>query len=388
MSLFELDEQRRLLAATARKLATEKLRPKAIEREFEGKFPWDSVALFREHGFMGVGIPKEYGGQGGGLLDLCVISEEIAKVCNNSVIPIGLSAMFGIPLLIFGTEEQKRRYVPKIASGEQLGCYALTEPNAGSDAAAIESRAVKQGDYYLLNGSKCFISNFAVAGLTLIMAKTDITVKPSRGITAFIAEKNPNGETPGFVDVKVMPKWSMLPIPTCEFTMRDLKVPAENILGKEGDGLKVALEALNRARISVSAVAVGVAQGAIDECVEYAKGRKAFGQPIGSFQAIQFKLADMQTKVDAARLLTYRAAEASDAGNPQADVLGAMAKLFSCDVAEEVATEGAQIFGGIGFLRTNSMCRRMLDMKAWQIAEGSQEIQRLVISRRMLGRLQ
>lgn len=383
MVSFGLDEEQRMLVAAARKLAQEKIRPGAIEREFSGKFPWDTFELLKQHGFVGLGLPKEYGGQGGSLLDLCLVIEEIAKVCNNSAIPLTLSAMFSIPLLLFGTEEQKRKYVPTIASGKAMGCYGLTEPNAGSDAGAIESTAVRQGDYYIINGTKCFISSFTVASLALIMAKTDPTAR-SKGITAFMVEKNPDGETPGFVDVKVMPKWSMLAIPTCEFTMKDLKVPAENVLGKEGDGFKIALASLDRARIATAAHALGVAQGAIDESVEYAKTRRAFGQTIGSFEGIQFKLADMQSKVAAARLLVHRSAVASDTGDPQASILGAMAKLFTCDVAEEVATEGAQILGGIGFLRTTSMCRRMLDMKAWQIAEGSQEIQRIIIAREML----
>ena len=384
MPSFGLDEKQQMLVATVRKIAQEKIRPGAIDREFSGKFPWDTFELLKKHGFVGIGLPEEYGGQGGGLLDLCLVTEEISKVCNNSAIPITLSAMFSIPLLLFGTEEQKRKYIPIIASGDWVGCYGLTEPNAGSDASAIESTAVRQGDHYILNGMKCFISNFTVASVVLIMAKTDTTIKPSKGITAFMVEKNPNGDTPGFVNVKVMPKWSMLAIPTCEFTMENLEVPAENVLGKEGEGFKIALASLDRARIATAAHAIGVAQGAIDECVEYTKIRRAFGQKISAFQGIQFKLADMQTKVAAARLLVHEAALANDVGDPKVSFLGAMAKLFACDVAEEVATEGAQILGGIGFLRTTSMCRRMLDMKAWQIAEGSQEIQRVIIAREML----
>lgn len=384
---FKLGEQQLLLRSSIRKLVDEKIRPNAIQREHEGKFPWDTFTALKEHGFVGLGIPIEYGGQGGGLLDLALVCEEIAKVCNNSAIPMLLSYMFCLPVLLFGNKEQKRKYASKIARGELMGCYGLTEPNAGSDAASIETKAVKKGDYYIINGTKAFISNFIASGLVLIMARTDPNTKPSRGITAFLVEKNPNADTPGFVEVKSMPKYSMTSIQTCEFTMKDLKVRADNVLGKEGDGFKIAMESLNRARILTAATAVGVAQGAIDECVEYAKVRKAFGQPIGAFQGISFKLADMQTKVDAARLLVYRAAEENDENGPQLSTYGAMAKLFACDVAEETATEGAQILGGIGFLKTTSMCRRMLDMKAWQIAEGSQEIQRVFISRSMLGRL-
>lgn len=384
---FQLGEQQLLLRAAIRKLVDEKIRPNAIEREHEGKFPWDTFTALKEHGFIGLSIPEEYDGQGGGLLDLSLVCEEISKVCLNSAIPVILSAMFCLPVLLFGTEDQKQKYASKIARGELMGCYGLTEPGAGSDAAAIETKAVRNGDYYVINGTKVFISNFINSGLVLIMARTDPSVKPSRGITAFLVEKNPNADTPGFVDVKAMPKYSMTSIPTCEFTMKDLRVPIGNILANEGDGFKVAVESLNRARIITAATAVGVAQGAIDECIEYAKVRNAFGKPIGAFQGISFKLADMQTKVDAARLLVYRAAEECDEGGPQLSMYGAMAKLFACDVAEEAATEGAEILGGIGFLKTTSMCRRMLDMKAWQIAEGSQEIQRVFISRGMLGRL-
>ena len=384
---FDLNEEQKALAAAARKLAKEKIAPGAIQREFDGKFPWDMVKLLRENDIFGIGIPKEYEGHGGGLLELCVIQEEIAKVCTNTLLAFNLSAMFAAPILHFGTNEQKSKYIPTVARGEKFGCFGLSEPGAGSDAGGMQSRAVRNGDHYILNGDKAFISNFLCSNLMVLWAKTAVNVPPSQGITTFIVEKNREADTPGIINVKAMPKWSMIPIATCEFTMQDLKVPAENMLGKEGEGLKIALTSMNLGRISLSSVSVGIAQGAIDECVEYAKTRKAFGQSIGAFQGISFKLAEMQTKVAAARQLMYMAAALSDAGDPQVQMYGAMAKVFACDTAEEVAIEGAEILGGIGFMRNTSMCRRMLDIKGFQIAEGSQEIQRLIISRQMLGRL-
>ena len=297
---FDLNEEQKALAAAARKLAKEKIAPGAIQREFDGKFPWDMVKLLRENDIFGLFIPKEYDGQGGGLMELCIVQEEIGKVCTNSLLPLNLCGMFGAPILLFGTDEQKRKYIAPIARGEKFGCFGLSEPGAGSDAGGMQSRAVRNGDHYILNGDKAFISNFIYASQAMIWAKTDTSVPPSRGITAFIVEKNPEADTPGIINVKAMPKWSMIPIPTCEFTMQDLKVPAENILGKEGEGLRIALASMNLARISLASIAVGTAQGAIDECIDYAKKRKAFGQPIGAFQGVSFKLADMQTKTAAA----------------------------------------------------------------------------------------
>ena len=246
--------------------------------------PKETIESLAKIGLLGLSIPKEYGGKGVSQYGYCKAIEEVSSRCGSTAIFINAHQSIGIKaILLFGNSAQKKQFLPSLAKGEKIAAFSLTEPNAGSDAAAIESTAVRRGDSYILNGSKCFISNFTVASVALIMAKTDTTVKPSKGITAFMVDKNPNGDTPGLVDVKVMPKWSMLAIPTCEFRMENLEVPPENVLGNEGDGFKIALASLDRARIATAAHAIGVAQGAIDECVEYAKTRTAFGQKIGFF---------------------------------------------------------------------------------------------------------
>ncbi|MEW6557605.1 MAG: acyl-CoA dehydrogenase family protein [Elusimicrobiota bacterium] len=374
MDYFLTDEQK-MIVELARKVAQEKIKPVRQHYDETGEFPWEIVKELAHVDLMGLYIPQEYGGFGGGVMELCLAVEELCKVDGGIALALAATALGTFPIILFGTDEQKKKYLPRIAKGEILTAFGLTEPEAGSDAGATKTTAKKEGDYYILNGTKCFITNGGVAEVYTIIAITDKT-KGSRGASAFIVEKG----TPGFSFGKKENKMGIRASATCELIFQDCKVPKENLLGKEGAGFIVAMKTLDQSRPGVAAQALGIASGALDEAVEYAKTRKQFGHPISSFQAIQHILADMATEIEAARALVYSVARAIDRGDKDISGASAMCKLFASDVAMKVTTDAVQIFGGYGYMKEYPAEKMMRDAKITQIYEGTNQIQRNVIA--------
>ncbi len=325
---------------------------------------------------MGIPWPEEYGGIGSDYLAYCITVEELARVCASTAVTLSAhTSLAGWPIYTFGTEEQKQTYLKPLALGEKLGAYGLTEPGSGSDAGAMRTTARLEDDHYVMNGSKIFITNGGVADIYIVFAITDPTSK-SKGTTAFIIEK----DFPGFSVGKKERKLGIRSSPTTELLFEECKIPKENVLGQVGDGFKIAMKTLDGGRNGIAAQAVGIAQGALDAAVDYAKIRHQFGKPIAALQGIAFKLADMATSIEAARLLTYQAAWLETEGLPYGKE-SAMSKLFAGDTAMKVTTEAVQVFGGYGYTKDYPVERFMRDAKITQIYEGTQEIQRLVISR-------
>jgi len=380
--MLQLTDEQKMLLDMVRELAQEKIAPRAAEIDEKAEFPWDIKEELAKLDILGLPIPEKYGGVGGDLLTICMVIEEIAKVCVSSSLILGLQSLGCIPVHLAGNDEQKRRYFPKLAKGEWLIAYALTEPGAGSDPAAMRTRAERRGDYYYLNGTKIFISGGNVANVLTTYAVTDPT-KGTKGISAFIVEK----DFPGFKVGKIEHKMGIRGSPTAEIIFEDCRVPVENRLGEEGDGFKIALGTLDRSRPEIGAQAVGVATGAMEYAARYAKERKQFGQPIANFQGIQFMLADMAMQIEAARLLVYKAAILAQQGDKAMTMTSAMAKCFASDVAMRVTTDAVQILGGYGYIREYPVERMMRDAKITQIYEGTNQIQRLVIARNLLAML-
>ncbi|GBE27114.1 acryloyl-CoA reductase [bacterium BMS3Bbin03] len=374
---YFLTEQQQMLKELAHKVAEEKIRPVAAEYDREGKFPWDIVNVFKELGFFGTYIPEEYGGFGGGIMDLVIMVEELSRACGGISLALAGTALGTYPIMLSGSEAQKKKYLPDLAAGKYLAAYCLTEPGAGSDAGAIKTRAVKDGDSYILNGTKHFITNGSVAGLYTVFASTDPS-RGMRGISAFLVEDG----TPGLSFGKKEDKLGIRASTTSEVVLEDCRIPAENLLGKPGRGFRTAMETFDRTRPGVAAQALGIAQGALELALQYTKERHQFGMPISSFEATQFKLADMATKIVAARGLVYGAAKTADAGT-QKDISreSAMAKLFASDTAMYVTTEAIQLYGGYGYMKDYPIEKYFRDAKITQIYEGTNEIQRLVIGR-------
>ncbi len=373
---YFLSEELLMVKEIARKIAEEKIRPVRQEYDKEGKFPDDILQEIARADLFRVFIPEEYEGMGLGLSGLCIATEELSRVCGGIAISYAVAGLGGLPIILFGTEEQKQKYLPPIASGEKYAAFALTEAEAGSDAGGIKTTAVKDGDYYILNGTKQFITNGGEADIYVVIASTN-PKRGERGLSAFIVEKG----TEGFTFGKEEDKMGIRASATRELVFDECRIPAENILGKEGQGLKVAIETLDRSRLGVAAQALGIAQGALEEALEYSKQRHQFGQPISSFQLIQGKLADMATQVEAARALLYSAMKYVDANPKKRPTrIGAMAKLFCSDVAMYVTTEAVQIFGGYGYMRDYPVEKMMRDAKITQIYEGTNEIQKLTIA--------
>ncbi|HPS66368.1 MAG TPA: acyl-CoA dehydrogenase [Holophaga sp.] len=376
---FQLDREHSLLVQMYRAFAKTEVRPLAQEVDEEEKFPLETVRKMARFGFMGIPFPKEYGGQGGDNLAYIMAVEELSKVCGTTgVILSAHTSLCAAPIYEFGTDAQKLKYLVPLAKGEKLGAFALTEPNAGTDAAGQQTTAELQGDHYLLNGSKIFITNAANADIYIVFAMTDKS-KGTRGISAFILER----DMPGFSVGKKEKKMGIRGSATCELIFENVKVPVENMLGKDGKGFGIAMKTLDGGRIGIAAQALGLAQGAIDETVSYTKERKQFGKPISAFQNTQFQLADMQARTDAARLLVYRAACCKDAKLPYS-VEAAMAKLFASEAAMDVTTKAVQLHGGYGYTRDYPVERMMRDAKITEIYEGTSEVQRMVISATML----
>jgi len=376
---FQLDREHSLLVQMYRAFAKTEVRPLAQEVDEEEKFPLETVRKMARFGFMGIPFPKEYGGQGGDNLAYIMAVEELSKVCGTTgVILSAHTSLCAAPIYEFGTEAQKLKYLVPLAKGEKLGAFALTEPNAGTDAAGQQTTAELRGDHYLLNGSKIFITNAANADVYIVFAMTDKS-KGTRGISAFILER----DMPGFSIGKKEKKMGIRGSATCELIFENVKVPVENLLGKDGKGFGIAMKTLDGGRIGIAAQALGLAQGAIDETVAYTKERKQFGKPISAFQNTQFQLADMQVRTDAARLLVYRAACCKDAKLPYS-VEAAMAKLVASETAMDVTTKAVQLHGGYGYTRDYPVERMMRDAKITEIYEGTSEVQRMVISATML----
>jgi butyryl-CoA dehydrogenase len=373
---FKLSEEHEMIRKMVRDFAQNEVAPTASERDEEERFDSDIMDKMAELGLMGIPWPEEYGGIGSDYLAYCITVEELARVCASTAVTLSAhTSLAGWPIYTFGTEEQKQKYLKPLALGEKLGAYGLTEPGSGSDAGAMRTTARLEDDHYVMNGSKIFITNGGVADIYIVFAITDPTSK-SKGITAFIIEK----DFPGFSVGKKERKLGIRSSPTTELLFEECKIPKGNVLGQVGDGFKIAMKTLDGGRNGIAAQAVGIAQGALDAAVDYAKIRHQFGKPIAAWQGIAFKLADMATSIEAARLLTYQAAWLETEGLPYGKE-SAMSKLFAGDTAMKVTTEAVQVFGGYGYTKDYPVERFMRDAKITQIYEGTQEIQRLVISR-------
>ena len=381
MAWDPLSDEQRELRELVRTIAREKIAPRAAEIDESHAFPWDVVELFRENDIFALFFDPEFGGLGTGTLLALIAIEEVSKVCATSGLILAVQELGSLGLKLAGTEEQRQRYLPKLASGEWLCAYALTEAGSGSDSAAMRSTAKRDGDEYVLNGSKRFITNAGVANLYTVFAKTDPDGGHA-GISAFLVE----GDAPGFEVTRLEPKMGISGSTTGELAFDDLRIPAANLLGAEGEGFKIAMRILDRSRPGVAAQALGIAQGATDYALEYAKTRETMGKPIAQHQLIQAKLADMETETEAARGLLYRFGRMVDEGADDAELTkaSAMAKLKCGDVAMYVTTEAVQILGGYGYIKEYPAERFMRDAKITQIYEGTQEVQRLVIAREML----
>ncbi len=381
MSWDPLSEEQREIRELVRTLARERIAPRAAEIDRTHEFPWDMVELFREHELFGLLFEEEWGGAGTGTLLALVAIEEICKVCATSGLVLAVQELGSLGLKLAGSQEQKERYLPRLASGEWLCAYALTEAGSGSDSAAMRTEARREGDQYVLDGSKRFITNAGVASLYTVFAKTDPEAGHA-GISAFLVE----ADSPGFEVARLESKLGIRGSTTGELVFADCRIPAENLLGEEGEGFKLAMRILDRSRPGVAAQGLGIAQGATDYALEYAKTRETMGKPIAEHQLIAAKLAEMETKCELARGLLYKFGQMVDAGvdGPELTKISAMTKLACTDVAMEVTTEAVQVLGGYGYIEEYPVERMMRDAKITQIYEGTNEIQRLVIAREML----
>ena len=373
--MFNLSEEHIQLQQTFREFAENEVKPLAKELDETERFPTETVQKMAEMGMMGLPIPEELGGSGVDQLGYVLAVEELSKVCaTTGIILSAHTSLCCWPIMTFGTEEQKEKYLKPLASGQKLGAFALTEPSAGTDASMQKSTAVLDGDRYILNGNKVFITNAGAADVFIVFAMTD-KEQGTRGITAFILER----DMPGFTMGKPENKMGLRASSTCELVFDNVRVPVENRLGAEGKGFKIAMATLDGGRIGVGAQAVGIAQGAIDEAVKFTKERIQFGRRISQFQNTQFTLADMQTRTDAARMLVWRAAAAEQEGQPYTH-LAAMAKLFASETASYVTNRAVQLCGGYGYTKDYPVERMMRDAKVTEIYEGTSEVQRMVIS--------
>jgi alkylation response protein AidB-like acyl-CoA dehydrogenase len=376
---YQLSSDEEMLLDMVKRVVRERIAQRAGEIDKEGVFPSDIYELFKEMGLMGICIPEEYGGGGQSVLLFCMVLEEIAKVCANSANILSQQDLSAQPILIAGNEVQKNKYLPKLASGEFLAAFGLTEPMAGSDQGGIKTVAIEQNDSYILNGSKCFITWGNIADIITVFAMTDKSLG-IKGISAFIVEK----DTPGLIVGKLEEKMGMKGSPTAELFFEDCRVPKENLLGNINEGFKIAMKSLNHGRAVVGAMAIGIAQGAMDYAISYANERTQFGSPIINFQGLQFMIADRLTEIEAARELVYRAAFECDINGREIIKLGAMAKMFATDVAMKTTVDAVQIMGGYGYMKDHPLERMMRDVKVTQIVEGTNQIQKIVIINHVL----
>jgi len=372
---FVLSKEHEMARTLFRDFAQNEVKPLAQEVDETERFPWETVEKMQKLGFMGIPMPKEYGGQGCDTLTYAMCVEELSKVCGTTgVIVSAHTSLCAEPIRYWGTPEQKAKYLTPLASGQKIGAFGLTEPGAGTDASGQQTKAVLDGDHYVLNGSKIFITNGGAADTYVVFAMTDKS-KGNHGISAFIVEK----EFPGFAIGTKEKKMGIRGSSTTELIFQDCIVPKENLLGKEGEGFKIAMTTLDGGRIGIASQALGLAAGALENTIEYVKERKQFGRAIAKFQNTQFQLADMHTKVEAARLLVYKAAIAKNT-QKKYSLEAAMAKLYAAEVAMEVTTKAVQLHGGYGYTREYDVERMMRDAKITEIYEGTSEVQRMVIS--------
>lgn len=374
---YHLTEEQKMIQTMVRELARERLAPRAAEIDRTSQFPWDTVELFRERQLYQLPIPEAYGGAGASEFTCALVTEEIAKVCASSSHILADHWLGITPLLIAGSEAQKKKFFPEMLT--RLTAFSITEPEAGSDIANAKTRALTTGQKYVLNGTKCFCTDGAFADFVSVFAKTDPQAG-AKGLSVFIVEKG----TPGFSVGKIEDQMGMRGSPAAELIFEDCPVPRENRIGAEGDGFRIAMGTFDRTRPIDAMVAVGIAQGALDYALDYARQRVQFGRSIVEFQGIQFMLADMATSIEAARLLSYKAMCAIDEGNPDS-MLSAMAKYFATDTAMKVTTDAVQVMGGYGLMKDHPLERMMRDAKVLQILEGTNQIQRIVVARRLIG---
>ena len=374
--VYDLPEEHKEFRDTIRQIVDDKVRPRAAEIDATGEYPWDVRKLFAEQDILGLPFAAEHGGTGTGTLMLQIAVEEIAKACASSALILMIQELGTLPIQLFGSDELKERLLPRCASGEWSPAFALSEPEAGSDPASMRTTAVRDGDSWVINGAKNWITNASIADFYVVFAVTD---RENRRMSAFVVESDREGFSVGKLEHKLGIKGS----PTGSPIFDDVRVPAENLIGTEGKGLSIALATLERTRLGAAAQAVGIAQGATDFANAYAKERIAFGKPINELQAIQFKLADMETRTAAARELLYKACALAEREDPELAVYSSMAKLFASDTAMEVTTEAVQVLGGYGYVSEYPVERMMRDAKITQIYEGTNEIQRVVIARAM-----
>ena len=376
---FEPTEEQHMVQQMVRLFADKELKPVASRLDRDGIYPQEQLTKLGEMGLLGMCVPQEYGGAGMDFLSYLMALEELSKVWASlgTIVSVNNSLMCG-PILRFGTDAQRKRYLPLVARGEWLGCYALTEPDAGSDAGSIRTRAFRKSDHYVLNGSKAFTTNSSRANLALVYAVTD-PAQGKQGVSAFLVERN----TPGFVVSKIEDKLGLRSSETASLSFEDCRVPLENLLGREGEGFAIALKTLDGGRIGIAAQAVGIAQACLEESLSYSQQRHQFGRPIAKFQAIQWMLADMATEVDAARLLTCRAAWLQQQER-EVTRAAAMAKLFASEACNRSAYKALQIFGGYGYLKDFAVERLFRDARVTTLYEGTSEIQRLIIARHLL----
>lgn len=375
---FRLSTEQEMIRNMIRDFTDKEIAPFDMEMDRKGEFPWEIIKKMADNGLFGISFPEEYGGAGGDAVCEAILLEELARGSASMCITVDAHMLAGGPILEFGTEEQKKKYLPDLVSGKKLGAFALTEPCAGSDAGGIKTKAVLEGDEYVLDGQKAWITNAHVADIILVAAVTDPTAGP-KGVSCFIVEKGTKGLITGSEENKMGVRGSN----TGELVFDNCRIPKENLLGKVGDGFKIGMISLDSGRFGIGAMGVGIAQHAMEEAVEYAKKRTAFGKPIGKFQAIQFKFADMKVGIEAARLMTYKAAFKRDM-KERFSVDAAMAKLMAADVAMQTTRDAIQVFGGNGYSREYPVERLMRDAKILEIGEGTSEILRMVIGKSAL----
>ena len=376
---FDLTNDQKMLQDEVRKFAQTELVPVAPEIDESGEFPWKNIKKMAELGLLGIIVPEEYGGAGFDYISLAIAIEEISRGCASTGVIVAVNnSLVSYPFLQFGNEEQKKKYLPLLCKGEKLGAFGLTEPNAGSDVVAMESTARLESDYYILNGTKRFITNAGEAGIFVVFAYTNKELK-HKGISTFIVER----DTPGFSLGKHENLMGIRATANCELIFEDVKIPKENLLGKEGDGFKICMNTLDVSRIDIGAQGVGIAQSALDEAIKYSKERKAFGQPICNFEMMQSMLAEMATQIQAARFLVYYAGHCKNKGMTRFSKESAMSKYYAASIAVDVARKAVQIHGGYGYTRDYPVERIYRDAKILELYEGTSEIQKIVIAREL-----
>ncbi|HWB71411.1 MAG TPA: acyl-CoA dehydrogenase family protein [Egibacteraceae bacterium] len=380
--MFALSEDHRMFRQVVRRICEERIAPRAPAIDADAEFPWDVKQLLASNGLLGLHIPEGYGGGGADAITFALLIEEIARVCASSSLIPGAQKLGATPILMAADEEQKKRWLPPLASGQELISYCLSETGAGSDAASMRTTAARDGDGWVLDGTKAWITGAGVSSAYVVMAKTDPDAG-SHGISAFYVRADDEGFSVGRKEDKLGIRGS----PTCQVHLDGCRIPGDRLIGPQGEGFRIAMWALDHTRMTIGAQAVGIAQGAIDYCIGYLRQREQFGKPIGSFQGLQFMLADMATETEAARQLVYTAAAKADRGDEDLRLFSAYAKCKAGDVAMRVTTDGVQLLGGYGYVRDYPLERYMRDAKITQIYEGTQQIQRVVIARELLGRL-